>query len=325
METRIAGRLLSCTGGLYTFFPEETAEYPVPDALRDTPLTLRARGVFRYQGESPCAGDLVLLRTELGETGRPENGRGLLMERILPRKNLLIRPPVANLDFLIITAAAAEPAPSLLLLDKLICSALVRGVTPILVINKRDLAPESCDELCAIYRKAGLAVYPISVRTGEGTKELRAALLSLLPDRCAAFAGASGVGKSSCLNLLFPALSLSTGQVSARTGRGRHTTRQAVLHRLPLGESGRFSFLADTPGFGLLDFVHFDFMEQEDLVFSFPEFEPYLGLCRYTKCTHTKEEGCAILAAVENGAIAPSRHESYLALREELKRRKRRP
>ena len=321
----MTGRLLSCTGGLYTFFPEETEGYPVPETLRQTPLFLRARGAFRYQGESPTAGDLVLLRAELDENGVPEDGRGLLMEKILPRKNLLIRPPVANLDYLIVTVAAAEPAPSPLLLDKLIASALVRGVTPILVLNKRDLAPAACDSLAEIYRAAGLAVYPISVRTGEGTEALREALVSLLPDRCAAFAGASGVGKSSCLNLLFPALSLSTGRVSERTGRGRHTTRQAVLHRLPLGESGRYCFLADTPGFGLLDFARFDFMEPEELVFSFPEFEPYLGRCRYTKCTHSKEEGCAILAAVRDGAIAPSRHESYLALREELKHRKHRP
>jgi ribosome biogenesis GTPase len=141
-------------------------------------------------------------------------------------------------------------------------------------------------------------------------------LQNKLPGKIAAFAGASGVGKSTLLNRLFPDLSLATGAVSEKTERGRHTTRKVELFPHAGG------FIADTPGFTMLDFEHFDFFTKEDLTYTFPEFEPYLGKCRYTKCSHTKEDGCAILEAKKRGEISQSRHDSYLELYTTLKNKR---
>ena len=140
--------------------------------------------------------------------------------------------------------------------------------------------------------------------------------LSVLP----AFSGASGVGKSTLMNSLFPNLALSTSEVSKKTERGRHTTRQTELFVIRDGEMP--VFLADTPGFTMLDFEQFDFFKLEDLPSTMRDFEPYIGECKYKKCTHTKEDGCAILKAVKDGEISESRHKSYLALYETLKAKK---
>ena len=144
--------------------------------------------------------------------------------------------------------------------------------------------------------------------------------ISHIPDgKIAAFSGASGVGKSTLLNTLFPALRLETGEISHRIERGKNTTRVVELY--PLSEAPDCSFLADTPGFTMLDFERFDFFDKDDLPLTFREFVPLIGSCRYTKCSHTKEEGCAIVNAVKNGSIAPSRHKSFVSLYEIRKKK----
>ena len=148
---------------------------------------------------------------------------------------------------------------------------------------------------------------------------LHARVCAITNGKIAAFAGASGVGKSTLLNRLFPELHLETGEISHRIERGKNTTRQVSLY--PLSNEEDCGYLADTPGFTMLDFERFDFFDKEALPQTFREFVPYIGECRYTKCSHTKEEGCAILAAVKNGKIPPSRHQSFLSLYEVLKKK----
>ena len=242
-----------------------------------------------------------------------EFDEGIVIEEILPRKNALIRPPMANLDLLFITFAAAHPVPALETVDKLISIAEYNGIEPVIVIGKRDIDPDYAEELRKTYTVAGFSAFALSAGNGDGVAELRAYLKDNLAGKTAAFAGASGVGKSTLLNALFPSLSLQTGEISARIERGKHTTRRVELYGMEGG------YIADTPGFSMLDFVRFDFFGREDVVGTMREFEPYIGACRYKKCTHTREEGCAILEAVRAGEIAKSRHESFVSMFDALK------
>ncbi len=277
--------------------------------------TARARGVFRHEQISPEVGDDVTLRIE-------ENGDAYI-EDIAPRKNLLIRPPMANLDMLFITAAAAKPAPVLSTLDKLSAICVHASILPVFVITKCDLDPDSGKHIAQIYRQSGFPVFMLRGLGEDGGKTdadevnaLHAFLKAQLPGKTAAFAGASGIGKSTLLNLLFPALALKTGGISEKIERGRHTTRHVELFE---AEGG---LIADTPGFSMLDFMRFDFMRIGDLADAFPDFAPYLGSCRYTKCTHLCEDGCAVCEAVAAGRIAQTRHDSYIELYHILKEKK---
>ena len=172
---------------------------------------------------------------------------------------------------------------------------------------------QAAERLAALYRQAGYTVFCVSAHHGLGLDALSLHLQQQLTGgRTAAFSGASGVGKSSLLNALFPSLALTTGEISKKIGRGKNTTRQTKLYSVFGEENG--GFLADTPGFSMLDFVRFDFMGWQDLPYAFREFAPYLGKCRYGDCNHVKEEKCAVRQAVADGHIAPSRYESYAAL-----------
>ena len=303
MDKKATGKLIRGVGGLY----EVLLENPTRRVFA------RARGELRHLGLSPLVGDEV----EVLFSGNGENeGENAVVERILPRKNALIRPPLANLDLLFLTFAASHPAPDLSTVDKLCSIAEYEKIEPVLVIGKQDLDADAAKRYAELYKKAGFTVFTLSARGGEGVAPVRAYIENHLAGKTAAFAGASGVGKSTLLNALFPELSLTTGEVSRKTERGKHTTRRVELYPVS-GLDG--AFIADTPGFSLLDFVRFDFFPPEDLFDTMRDFAPYFGACRYTKCTHTKEEGCAILNAVKKGEIAPSRHQSYLLMYEALK------
>lgn len=287
------GRIIKGVGGLY--FVD----------CGDAVVSCRARGVFRHDDTSPQVGDLVEIASS------PEGDWVILS--IGDRKNLLIRPALANLDLLFICVPTASPEPDLRTVDKLIAIAVHNHIDCAVVITKSGLNPDYAEELAAIYRTTTLPTFVTDSVAGEFPDDLRAYLSEQGKGRISAFAGASGVGKSTLINRLFPELALETGRVSEKTERGRHTTRKVELFPLSGG------YLADTPGFTMLDFKRFDFLTKEDLPDSFPEFVPYLYNCRYTKCSHTKEEGCAILAALQEEKIAKSRHESYLDLYATLK------
>ena len=292
------GKLIKGVGGLY--------EVRLSDG---SVIACRAKGAFRHEEVKPIIGDDVTVLDE----------GGYVLHGIRSRRNALIRPPIANVGVLFITAAAAEPAPALLNIDKLTCIALHEGIRPVILITKADLDRKEAERLAAIYRRAGFPVF-VSGSDHEAVPAVREYLHTACRGETVCFAGASGVGKSTLMTALFPELDLKTGEVSARIGRGRHTTRHVELYPFDrLFGDGTEGYVADTPGFSLLDFVRFDFFGKEDLPETFPEFSPYLGACRYTRCTHLCEEGCAICGAVKDGAIAPSRHESYVSLYRDLK------
>lgn len=293
---RKQGKIIKGVGGKYTVL------------CGSERITARARGVFRHEQISPEVGDNVTVRNE--------NEGDAYIEDIGVRKNLLIRPPMANLDYMFITAAAAKPAPIPATLDKLSAICVHSDIIPVFVITKCDLDPENGEKLATLYRNSGFTVFTLSAEDGEGIEALRAFLVENLPGKTAAFAGASGIGKSTLLNALFPELELATGGISEKIARGKHTTRHVELF-CALG-----GMLADTPGFSMLDFMRFDFMTAEDLPYAFPEFEEHIGRCRYTKCTHLCEDGCAIVEALADGKIEKSRHESYVELYTILKDKK---
>ena len=219
-----------------------------------------------------------------------------------------MRPPVANLDQLLIVASLQDPQPNLLMIDKTIAAAEYHKIEPVVILNKTDL--EDGDAIEAIYRQAGFVCIQASARTGEGIETIR----EQLRGRVSVFTGNSGVGKSSLLNCIDERLGLSTGEISQKLGRGRHTTRHVEIYELENG-----GLVADTPGFSTLDIERFQLIRKEELPDCFREFAPFLGQCRFTSCAHTVEKGCAILQAVEEGKIARSRWESYVAMYQEVK------
>ncbi len=293
---KLNGKIVKGVGGKYSV------------RCGDEIVSARARGVFRHEQISPEVGDNVLLRIE-------ENGDAYI-EDIFERKNLLIRPPMANLDYMFITAAAAKPAPIPATLDKLSAICVHSDIIPIFVITKCDLDRENGERLASLYRRSGFMVFTLSAEDKEGVDGLRSFLEQNMAGKTAAFAGASGIGKSTLLNALFPSLALATGGISEKIARGKHTTRHVELFEVYGG------MLADTPGFSMLDFMRFDFMKVDDLAYAFPEFETHLGNCRYKKCTHLCEDGCAIVNALCDGKIERSRHESYVELYNILKDKK---
>ena len=317
------GIVIKGVGGLFTvrLWGKGSSGLPtdhIPQPLDGMTVFSRGRGSLRQKG-ALLVGDEVRIsydHTSFSANGGAvipsPDGTGIAIEEILPRRCALIRPPMANLDVLYVTAAAATPTPVPETLDKLLCIAEYNGIEPVIVITKGDCGRDIAGRMADVYRRAGFPVFSVVSTTGEGIEELRADIESRVSHRIAAFSGASGVGKSTLLNRLFPHLELETGELSHRIERGKNTTRSVELY--PLSQEPDCGFLADTPGFTMLDFERFDFMGKEDLVGTFREFKPYIGACRYKKCTHTKEEGCAILSAVQDQIIPRTRHKSYVSL-----------
>lgn len=332
MELKLNGKIIKGVGGIY----EIRIAASEADMLRDAGLSLegdtlfcKARGVFRHEKLTLLVGDDVVLRVDtelaavsdadsrIGRGKREEARGGVMIEEVMPKKNELIRPPMSNLDIIFAVIAAAKPEPALSTLDKLITIAEYKHIEPVIIITKADLAPEAAKRYAQLYRKCGFTVFVEGFGIDDGELE---AFIRENSDKISAFAGASGVGKSTLMNRLFPSLSIATGEISEKTERGKHTTRHVELYALDkqLGNDA-LGYIADTPGFGMLDFVQFDFYTKADLPYVFREFEDYIGACKYTKCTHTKEDGCAIIEAVKNGDIPKERHDSYLEFYEVLK------
>lgn len=272
-----------------------------------------------WQENSSCEERSSVETSEKRETGARVD---YVIDRILPRSNALIRPPTANLTHLFAVIPAAQPKPDLLTADKLTAIAENYGVEPVVVVNKADVDPENAAVLTTIYEKAGYSAFALSATTGEGTERLYRYIERRAAEgvpMLSAFAGVSGAGKSTLMTRLFPELALKTGKISRKTERGRHTTRHVELYPVQVGEGE--IYIADTPGFSMLDFTRFNFFPTDELAFSFREFADCAGACRYTKCTHVREEGCAVLERVRAGVVAESRHESYVKILEEMKKK----
>jgi ribosome biogenesis GTPase len=275
-------------------------------------VTCRVRGRMRqgYLGAAlVVTGDWV----RYSPTGP---GRGAI-EEVLPRRSQLSRRRagpghlpteqiiVANPDQAVFVFSVREPAPNHRMLDRMLVIAGANELPALICAQKTDLAKKSeAHSLFAVYEDIGYPVVYTSAVTGQGVRELRRRLQGKISVLC----GPSGAGKSSLLNALQPEMSLSTQEISQSTGKGRHTTVSVRLW--PLSGGG---YVADTPGLREAGFYQID---AEELAWYFVEFRPYLSDCRFSSCTHTHEPGCAVIAAVEAGAIDPDRHDSYCRLRE---------
>lgn len=281
------GIIIKITGGFYYV---EAA---------DSVYECKARGVFRKRGTSPLVGDIVDITV-------PDDGY-CSIDKIHDRRNSLVRPALANLDNLMIISSVKEPDVNLYLIDKMTAAAVNKEITPIVVFSKSDLA--QTDDLVEIYRKVSIPVFSFSSVDNRGLDEIKA----VLKDKVTAFCGNSGVGKSTLLNALFPELSLQTGEISDKLGRGRHTTRTVELFKKHGG------YIADTPGFSTVDIERFELIRKDELKFAFPEFDEYFGTCQFNSCNHVCEKGCRVLEAVEEGIIPRSRHDSYVRMYNEVK------
>lgn len=305
MIKEIKGKVVKGLGGLYDIRCEGGEK-----------IVCRAKGGLRRDEDKLLVGDNVLVSVD------DTVADSVVISEIFERKNSLIRPPLANLDYLFIVFAAKKPSPVVETVDKLIAIAEHNSITPVLVITKSDLDGDVAKEYLNIYEKVGLEAFVTSSETNDGVEELSKYIREKLTNgKTAAFAGASGVGKSTLMNTLFPHLSLQTQTISRKIERGRHTTRHVEIFDITNGlDTG---FLADTPGFSLVDFERFDFFKLEDLIPAFVDIARYVGKCRYSDCSHVGEgaDECAVARAALIGEISESRLESYRSIYNILKKK----
>lgn len=288
------GKIIKGIAGFYYVHVEQEGVYEC-----------RAKGIFRKSGEKPLVGDDVRI-----EVLSREEMEGNLVE-ILPRKNVLIRPAVANVDQALVIFAAAKPKPNFNLLDRFLVMMTWQDVDTVICFNKKDIASrEAEEELRRIYSGAKSRVLFTSAREEEGIEEIR----EILKGKTTTVAGPSGVGKSSLINLLVPEAKMETGEISHKIDRGRHTTRHSELFYVEAD-----TYIMDTPGFSSLILPD---MEKEDLKDCFAEFKDYEDGCRFKGCMHINEPDCAVKQAVEEGKISRRRYTSYQELFEELKNRR---
>ncbi len=260
--------------------------------------TTKVRGRLKQNRYRILVGDRVKFSTVNEEEG--------WIEEVLPRKNALRRPPVSNIDQVLLVVAAHHPDINSLLLNKLLVMIEDEDIPVVLCINKWDLADEESKALVDVYEKAGYTVLRTSTWEACGLEELR----ETLSGHVTALAGPSGVGKSSLLNAIDAGFTFQTGAISDKTKRGRHTTRHASLYALD-----EDSFIMDTPGFSALDFTD---LTETRLASLFPEFLRHEEGCKFSPCSHVHEPICGIKEALDRGDIAPSRYEAYLAIRNEI-------
>ena len=298
-ESTFQGRIIKGVGGLYTVIPDNDCKKRV---------VCNAKGTFRHEKITPAVGDIITF-DYIGE------GKGFITD-IAERKNLLIRPSCANVDCLVITACADNPKPDLYMLDKLSAVAVYNRISVLFVFNKNDIC--SCDELVEIYSRAGFETVGLSAANSTAQSSEICKIRDFINGKVSFFAGASGVGKSSLMNVLFPDLGLSTGGLSRKISRGRHTTRATELYVAENLQKG--TFIADTPGFSSFDVAQLKLIPLDELLRSFPDIYAHSEGCTYKDCTHTKEgaDVCMVKRSVENGGISPSRHESFIKLHSEI-------
>ena len=266
----------------------------------------KAKGAFRNQKVKPLVGDNVRLEV-LDEEQKKGN-----IEEILPRKNELIRPAVANIDQALVIFAAAKPKPNFNLLDRFLILMQYQKVPAVVCFNKQDMVDaEELQLLKNTYESAGYQVIFTSAAKEEGIQAVR----DLLKGKPTTVAGPSGVGKSSLINLLSPEAEMETGDISRKIERGKHTTRHSELFALDEN-----TFICDTPGFSS---IYLPEMEKEELGIYFPEIAEYEPFCRFQGCAHIHEPGCGVKEALEEKKISPIRYENYKLLYEELKDKRR--
>ncbi|MDP4093848.1 MAG: ribosome small subunit-dependent GTPase A [Bacillota bacterium] len=265
----------------------------------------KARGVFRKKNLTPLPGDRVSVAvTDV------EKKKGSISE-ILPRDSELVRPAVSNVNQLATVIAVKSPLPDFDLLDKLLVSASIKGIQTIICINKIDLdESQEYKKIIQVYSAAGFKCLPLSSKTESGFEQLQESLKG----KTTVFAGQSGVGKSSILNIIMNCWVMQTGKVSEKIERGRHTTRHAEL--LELEEGG---FVADTPGFSSFELPD---IKYDELEYYYPEFESYLGKCRFKGCSHISEPDCAVKEALAQNLIDRERYERYCKFYNILKQKK---
>lgn len=288
------GKIVKGIGGFYYVAAEDGKLYEC-----------KARGVFRKEKMRPLVGDDCEIEILDAEANLGN------VEKVLPRRNTLTRPAVANADQAIVIFAASSPEPSYGLIDRYLVGMSYADMPAILVINKMDQNVERGEELRQVYEKAGYRVILTSAKQGTGIEELR----TCLEKKTSVLSGPSGVGKSSLMNRLYPEFEGKVGSISEKIGRGKHTTRHSEL--LAVGEK---TYLCDTPGFSSVELP--EALDEENLQYCFPEFEPCLGKCRFVSCRHMAEPDCAVKQAVETETIGKTRYENYTALMELLKNRR---
>lgn len=259
----------------------------------------RARGNFRKRGLTPLVGDEVVFSSE-------ENSEGYILE-LLPRKNELVRPPVANVDLGVVVASLIEPKFSYNLLDRFLVTLESKEIDPVIYLSKSDLVGDDVQvtEIKTVYEPLG---YPVIAGLPEKER-----LTRLFSGKLTVFMGQSGAGKSTLLNELAPELELATGEISESLGRGKHTTRHVELLELFDG------LVADTPGFSSIDFLE---LSAEELSKDFPEFRAASPYCRFRECRHVKEPGCEVKKQVDAGEITQSRYDNYLQFLQEIEHRR---
>lgn len=266
----------------------------------------KAKGIFRKDNQKPLVGDDVEI--QILDGGEKEGS----ITSILPRRNSLIRPAVANVDQAFVIFAVENPKPNFMLLDRFLIMMEQEGIPTVICFNKKDLAGrEELEVLYETYTNCGYHVILSSAETGEGLEEIR----QTLQGKTTVVAGPSGVGKSSLTNLMQEEVQMETGEISKKLKRGRHTTRHSQV--IPVASD---TYLVDTPGFTSL---YLSDMEEQDLKGYFREFRQFEGKCRFQGCRHIHEPGCAVKAALEEHKISSLRYEDYLGLYEELKEKRR--